>query len=468
MLLDDLAASLREAGLAPGGLCVLGFSGGPDSAALLHAVQAAGWRPLVAHLDHGLRPESAAQAKQADAVAAAYGLAFVMERADVAGRAQSEGQSIEEAARAARYEFLFRLARERNAQAVLVAHTADDQAETILMHLLRGAGAAGLRGMPLRLLPNPWSDTIPLVRPVLGASRAEVLVYCAEHNLQTLHDPSNDDPAYFRNMLRHEVLPGLEQAAPGFKRRLLQTSELLAADQALIEQLAGQAWRRCLAQRGAGFVGLQRTALAAEPLALQRGVLRRAAAELRRAARDVGYAQIEQARAALMDSNSRRQDWFGGLVIMAEGEMLWLAERAAELPEPWPQAPEDAVHVEAPGSLQLNAGWRLELSEASAPPAPGENNDRYQTWLNLEAAGAELCVRRPRPGDRVAPLGMGGTQKLSDLFINAKLPRRARAAWPLVCRGDEIIWVPGYCLAEAYAVRGELGAVLRAKLVKGG
>jgi tRNA(Ile)-lysidine synthase len=467
MPFDDLAASLRDAGgLHPARPIVLGFSGGPDSAALLHGLHAAGWPLLVAHLDHGLRPESAGEALAAAETAARYCLPFFSERADVAARAQGEGLSIEEAARAARYEFLFRVASQQGAQAVLTAHTADDQSETILMHLLRGAGPAGLRGMPARLLPNPWSRDIPLVRPLLQVTRQEVLAYCTQHGLRPLHDPSNANPAFFRNKLRHELLPLMESYAPGFKRRLRQTGELLAADVALIEELTAGAWQRCLAQRGPGFVGLQRRALQTEPLALQRGVLRRAAAELRPHERDVSYAQIEHALEAIAVGHGAPQDWFAGLVILVEGDLAWLAEREAELPAAWPQAPERAVHIEAPGRALLNAGWRLELAEAEAPNAPAQNADRYQAWLDLERTGAELTVSRPRPGDRIAALGLGGTQKLADLFTNEKLPRRARAAWPLLCKGDEILWVPGYRIAEHFRVQAGTRRALRARLVQ--
>lgn len=465
MPFDGLAASLNvTGGLDPARPSVLGFSGGPDSAALLHALHAAGWPLLVAHLDHGLRPESVAEARAAAETAAGYGLPFFTERADVAARAERAGQSIEEAARAARYEFLFRVAGQQGAQAVLTAHTADDQSETILMHLLRGAGPAGLRGMPARLLPNPWSEDIPLVRPLLQVSREEVLAYCSQHSLQPLHDPSNTDPAFFRNKLRHEMLPLMESYAPGFKRRLRQTGELLAADVALIDELTASAWRRCLAQRGPGFVGLQRTALQAEPLALQRGVLRRAAGELRPQQRDVSYAQVEHALEAIAAGHSVAQDWFAGLVVLVEGDMAWLAERKAELPAAWPQAPESAMHIEAPGSALLNGGWRLDLAEGEPPAGRADNADRYQAWLDLERSGAELTLRRPRPGDRIAALGLGGTQKLADLFTNEKLPRRARAAWPLLCKSDEILWVPGYRIAEPFRLQAGTRRALHARL----
>src|SRR5690606_32118884 len=133
----------------------------------------------------------------------------------------------------------------------------------------------------------------------------------------------------------------------------------------------------------------------------------------------------------------------------------WLAERGAELPAAWPQASEASLALEAPTSVALGAGWQLHLSEVRAPvhamPA-----DKHQAWLDAGLA-AQLVLRRPQPGDRVALAQ--GRQKLSDLFINAKLPLRARAAWPLLCAGDEIVWVPGLRLADGYAARPGIAAL---------
>ncbi|QYK51914.1 MAG: tRNA lysidine(34) synthetase TilS [Anaerolineales bacterium] len=452
------AATLER--LEPGRLLVLGFSGGPDSAATLHALHAAGWPLLAAHLDHGLRPESAGEAQAAAAVAAACGVGFASQRVDVAALAAANGQTIEEAAREARYVFLFGLAHEHGAQAVVVAHNADDQAETILMHLLRGAGPQGLQGMPDVWLPNPWSERVALVRPLLGSSRSDVLAYCEAHELAVLHDQSNEDQMFFRNKVRHELLPRMEQFAPGVKGRLVQTGELLAAEEVVLRATAEDAWRRSLAAAGPGYVGLQRSALQAEPLALQRRVLQRAARLLRLQGAELSFALVEQARDAL-HGEAGPYDWFDGLVILAEGERLWLAERSAQLPALWPQTPQDDQHLETPAAVPLGKGWILRLDESEA--RVGVAADVYETWLDAERTGGELTLRRPRPGDRMALAQ--GSQKLSDVFINAKLPQRARAAWPLLCKGDEVVWAPGLRLAHGYAAKAGQPA-LHARVIK--
>lgn len=457
----------RDCAVAPGQTIVLGFSGGPDSLALLHALCPLGQPLIAAHLDHALRPASAAEAERAGQMAEAMKVPFITERAEVAGYAKEQGLSVEEAARELRYRFLFRVAAEQGAAAVAVAHHADDQVETVLMHLLRGAGMAGLRGMAWRALPHAWSETLPLVRPLLGTWRQEILEYCAAHRLDPIQDPSNQERTYFRNQLRHELTPQLERLAPGFKRRLAQSADLLAADYELIAMIVGEAWQRCLVAQGEGYLQFAKTALLAEPLAAQRGLLRRALAELRPAQSELDFASVQRALELIEDSHATGSvDWTAGLYLLVEGDSLWIADRAAELPVDWPAAPEGAVNLEVPVEIALNVGWQLKMSQVDRSNA---SLDGFQAQLDLDRVGEELVLRRPRPGDRFQPLGMArGRLKLSDFFINEKLPQRARRAWPLVCRaaGDEIVWVPGHRLAHAYRLQEDTKRVLEMRMEK--
>lgn len=465
MDLQKLRAKLQtECSLDPHRLIVLGFSGGPDSLTLLHLLHQLSLPVLAAHLDHGLRPGSANDARQAQQLAAELGVPFVSQRANAGAYATEHGKSVEEAARELRYRFLFDVAERERAQAVAVAHNANDQAETVLMHLLRGAGPAGLRGMAARALPNSWSETIPLVRPLLGTWRGEIEAYCAKHNLQPLIDESNSDVTYFRNRLRHETLPTLEELAPGFRGRLNQTANLVSADAALIEGLAAVAWRRVLRDRQTQIVRFDRVAFLAEPLALQRALVRMAAGELLPALRDLDFGAVER---VLMVAQGARviapRPWLSGLVLLAENNDLWFAIEDATLFVEWPQGPAQAVHLEVPAKLPLGVGWQLSVASAALagerPPADG-----FHAWLDCDAAGEEFTVRRRKPGDSFQPLGMQGSQKLSDFFVNEKVPQRARDAWPLVCKGEEIVWVPGYRLAHPYRLRDLTSRVIKFKL----
>jgi len=433
---------------------VLGFSGGPDSLALLHALKNLRVKIIVVHFDHSLRSESAEEALRAGRIAKTYGYPFFSERGDVTTYADQQSMSVEEAARVLRYAFLFRVAQKQGAQAVAVAHNADDQAETLLMHLLRGAGSRGLRGMSPRLVPNPWSQTIPLVRPLLVIWRREIEEYCQVNGLQPLMDRTNFDTTYFRNLLRHELLPNLEGVSPGFKRRLNQTADLIGTEVELIHSLGKEAWKHCLRLRGTDYIQLDRASFLAEPLAMQRVLIHRAAEELRPGLRDLEYKAVVSALELAHQKMSTPQDWTSGLCVLTEGNRFWIADWEAELPVDWPQAPENEIHIEVPGGFDLNRGWRLELTEDGNPQAATQNQDPFQAWLDQDRVGEELILRRRQPGDRFQPLGMeNGMQKLAEFMINEKLPRRARETWPLLCKGNEIVWVPGYRLGNPYRLR---------------
>ena len=235
-MLTDIQFNLRErCDLGISSKVILGVSGGPDSLCLLHLLWKLGMPVVVAHLDHQLRPESAEDAGFVAHFAAELGLPFSLGREDVQALADRGSVSIEEAARTARYSFLFAEAERLGAEAVAVAHTADDQIETILMHLLRGAGLAGLRGMSYRSLPTQWNNRIPLVRPLLGSWRSQVMAYLDSNHLVPLQDSSNQDVRFYRNAIRHRVLPFLEQGQPRLRERLWQMTKTLSDDYTIVE-----------------------------------------------------------------------------------------------------------------------------------------------------------------------------------------------------------------------------------------
>jgi tRNA(Ile)-lysidine synthase len=464
--IENLGPILSEkCRLPPDSKLILGFSGGPDSLALLHALSNERLNLIAAHLDHGIREDSATDAKDAEALAADLGIPFLTKRKDVPLHADRHSMSIEEAAREVRYEFLFRVAAQKNADGVAVAHNADDQVETVLMHLLRGSGSAGLRGMTWRSSPNPWSTTIPLIRPFLCTWRTEIMDYIQSNGLQPLHDESNMDSTYFRNRLRNELLPRLDEVAPGIRTRLLQTAALLAAESEFLEIQAEHAWKRCLSLSVEGCFQLDRSAFLDEPLALQRLLLRRAAIQLLPGVRDLDFESVQLALSIARQGGTSPVDWFAGLCIFVEEEKIWIAGWEVDLPVEWPQI-ENPVHLEIPINITVGNRWSFQFEEKK-PANVYTNTDGYQAWLDYDRVGDELVLRSRKPGDRFQPLGMeDGSQKLSDFMINHRMPKRAREKWPLLCKGDEIIWVPGYQLAHSYRLRDDTARSLHVSLVR--
>jgi tRNA(Ile)-lysidine synthase len=378
---------------------------------------------------------------------------------------------VEEAAREARYRFLFEKAGEFETQAVAVGHTADDQVETVLMHLLRGAGLSGLSGMPARALPNAWSETIPLVRPLLGYWREQTEEYCRAQSLEPLIDPTNVDPTYYRNRLRRELIPYLESYNHSVKQVLWRTADILRGDLEIVTQAVEAAWSESLVRSGLGYVALSKSALLEQNKGLQRQVIRQAIAALRPGLRDVDYAAVERTLETLNDPTPRTGiDLIAGLKLITEEGLLWVADWNAELPrEDWPQSPPGKTVLHVPGEVALPAGWRLVIREEADPhparQAAYANPDPFQAWIALDGFAGQLCLRARQAGDLFKPLGLGGhSMKLAEFMINQKIPRLLRDSWPLVCAGEEIVWIPGLRSAHSFQVEDRTQRILHLQL----
>lgn len=285
---------------------VLAVSGGADSLCLADAVLALAaehaLRPIIAHLDHGLRSEAArADAEFVRAFAHERQVPCVIERADVAAAAQARKQSLEVAGRELRYRFLARVANENRADLVALAHHADDQAETVLLRLLRGTGLSGLRGMQLRS-PLPTAPHLTAVRPLLRITRAEIEQYCRERGLEPRRDASNDELDYARNRIRHELLPMLERYNPNIRSVLTRLADTVATDLEIIEQATHDAFARVarpIAHRDTSGIEVDRDAWRAFSPGLQRATLREAVRRLQGDVTNLKYAAIEEARDVL-------------------------------------------------------------------------------------------------------------------------------------------------------------------------
>jgi tRNA(Ile)-lysidine synthase len=436
---------------------LLGVSGGADSLCLMDILAGAGYRLTVAHLNHSLRAEADAEAEQVEAYARKIGVDFIGGKVDVRKVKEDKHLTLEEAARKARYEFLFEKACLIGAQAVAVAHTADDQVETILMHLLRGAGLAGLKGMLNRTLPTTWSREIPLVRPLLGIWRAEVLEYVLSRGYEPVYDASNLDITYSRNRVRHELIPMLESYHPGARRRLWQTGEVLQEDYLYIQEQVRSAWDSCVLSVGDSGVVFTRQLCLAQPKAIQRYLLKMGIETLRPGIRNLDFYTLEKAQRFLAQpTRTGKIELSDGLLLYQRGERLIISVAGSDpFVRDFPRlSPGGKLILESPGMLRLDDGWALHAKLVSNSTVLMEliqaNSDPYQAWLDAEGVNFPLTVRSRLPGDRFTPLGMDWhSMKLADFMVNVKLPKEARRDWPLVCancdpEGEIILWVAGF------------------------
>jgi tRNA(Ile)-lysidine synthase len=475
-LLRNVQKYIDDHGLIPqGSRIVVGVSGGPDSVTLLHLLkQLSGPMELklhVAHLNHSIRGEDADEDEAFVAhLAKVWDLACTTRRANVPAIARSEKITLEEAARKERYVFLAEVAAEFRAVLIAVGHNADDQAETILMHLLRGAGPSGLRGMlpstPLkkwRMFPldNLSGLELTIIRPLLGTARVDIETYIEELGLQTRFDRSNLDTTYFRNKLRHEVIPFLEQINPRISVRLQNLADVIRADYELIQEYISVAWDALLVSAYSDALTFDLMRWREQPLAVQRSVIRHAVYRLCGNLRDVGFSHVEQAVAVAQNGKTGAQATLpNGLHLTVEHSTLTIASgNAVHLPpdRPW-LIPGTTIEVQIPGVTQLPYGWTLHAQRAKhwCLEVIADNVNALVAWVDGAVLGDKPVLRTRQRGERLRLQGMnGGTIKLSDFLINVKIPRLWRDRLPLFVADDAILWVTGLRLCHNALVKRE-------------
>ncbi|MBI5825414.1 MAG: tRNA lysidine(34) synthetase TilS [Chloroflexi bacterium] len=453
--IDDILKN--ECGLVKGRPIVAGVSGGPDSLCLMETLRQAGYPVIVAYFDHQLRPESGIDARMVEKTANRLMLSCFVDGADVRAHAEEKKLSVEEAARNLRYRFMFDLARRYNAQAVAVGHTADDQVETVLMHFLRGSGITGLKGMSYRSIIPVFDAELPIVRPLLDMWREETVVYCAVNGLRPHYDSSNDSLNFQRNRIRHLLIPNLETYNPKFREAILRMSQSLKGDYTFVMETLENAWMQTVVTADKESITFDFSLLSVCSLGLQRNLIKHAMQILRPGV-DVTFSVLERATNLIRQgAPSLRVDLKAGLRMFREANHIYIGTLDAELPfDLWPQLmDENPIIITPPGQAALAGGWKIGCERWHLPALAREqaerNDDQFQVWLDAEHLPDSLELRPRRQGDHFAPLGMDGhSQKLSDFFVNEKVPQRARERWPLLCAGDEIIWVPGYRPAHPY------------------
>ena len=470
-----VAAFLAEHEILPtGARVVVGVSGGADSLCLLDTLHSMGYRVVVAHLDHHLRRGSWKDAEFVLRVAAGYGVPAAVERLPK-GALPIHGSTLEEGARLLRYRFLARVAREQRAAYVAVGHTADDQAETILMHLLRGAGSRGLRGMlpttPLAEALGPDNPCdVSLVRPLLVVTRAMTEAHCRTLHLRPRRDATNADPAYFRNRLRHRLLPKLARYNPRIREVLVRLGDVMQAEVAHLDAQVLSRIPDTLFERSPGAWAIRRDKYLREPKALQMALLREAARRAATGSRDFGHEAATRAHRWMLESRTgKRLALPGRRELVDEGSLVVFQAvgTLARYPE-YPQLEDDrSQDGSLPFQLMLDNGWTLAGRTKAAPPSPEEDRDPMSVSFDASFVKGGLVIHPSRPGDRIA-LETGKTGKVSDLLINRHIPRGARRRWPVVSDEVGILWVAGLRRAARAPIRPGTRPIVELRLMSPG
>ncbi len=453
-LRDKVRHTVEKFGLlTPGETVVVGVSGGPDSVALLHLL--ADLRPEyrlalhVAHLNHHLRPEAADDAAFVRQMASELGLPVTVEAMDVRTLASTEKRSLEEAGRQARYAMYARVAAATGASRVATAHTRDDQIETVAMRLLQGAAWDALAGIPEA---RPLGAAT-VVRPLIETSRAEILEYLHARQIPWREDPTNRDQRFLRNWVRMTWLPALDAYAPE-GRSLLWDLCILARD---ADRLMWQVAEGVMAgaQRAERTVGFALETLQNLPRDVRQRVIRLAAREI--CGTELAPHDVVAVRASdVVTGRVGRELRLAGCAIRRGYGTVEVS--AAE------GAPVRAYRLPVPGRVEaaaFGAVFTAEVVDRSAlPPVVGGAHD--EVYLDRSAVGPELLVRVWRHGDRFSPLGLRGSKKVHDIFVDRKIPRWERSRIPLVTgAAGRILWIVGHAVADPAKVTAATTQVVR-------
>jgi len=426
----------------PGDRIVVAFSGGSDSSALLALLleirEKWSLDLVLAHLDHRLRKGAAGDVRFARETARRLGLRACLGRADVKGLARKRRLNIEEAGRLVRYEFLALTAREVEASWVATGHTLTDQAETVLMRLLRGSGRSGLTGI------HPEKDGL-IIRPLLDFERGELRAFLKKRKWTWREDESNRDPSFLRSRIRRELIPLLEKKfEPAAVRHLAQAAAILRDENAVLADLAGRRARAVLSRDESGPV-LDRTRLRRIPAGLRRLVVRVFIRELKGDLRDVSFKDVE-AVAALGPNKEIVLN--SGLILRREGD------RISRKRPPRP-APRFDFLWDGRGILPIpGAGFSLRGRFLSGRLAGSlDFDDERRAYCDASRLSFPLRVRKRAAGDRYRPFGAPGAKKTKEILRAKKVPLAMRDRLPVVCSGGRIVWIPGLPAAEEFRVK---------------
>ena len=451
--------SLVTNGLSHGSILVVAVSGGPASLALLYALnrikKELGLNLYGAHLNHQLRGvHSTEDAEFTSDCFKKLGIPFSTEKVDTLKFQDKHKLSIEQAARELRYNFLSKVAKEQNATAITLGHTSDDQAETVLMHIIRGSGLNGLKGMEETSSRVINSNKVTLSRPLLSVSRAESVNYCCLLKLIPRLDASNLSPKLKRNQIRMQLLPLLNEYNPAVKEALIRLSHSAKTDLEYIRNVVDDIWPD-IANHYQNHTEISKSQFSKLAPAIQYHVLRKAITTVKGNLEDVRQEHIYE-MAHLMKGQAGKHSILPGRLRFSIGYDSGILTSFKSDPCPIPAI--TRIHDLKVPADNLIPGWSITTILNTQVDQPIDMHSQreamlvypvtHKATLDYDKLGGNLRIRSRGTGDRFHPLGMTQAKKLQDFMVDSKIPQSWRNHIPLVVSPKGIIWVVGWRIAE--------------------
>ncbi len=457
MLIDKIKKTADKFGLLEKGDPVLvAVSGGPDSTALLLALNALKYdykfRLHIAHFDHMFRSseETSKDYEYVSALAKQLKLPLIFGRSDVPKYAKETGLSLEEAAREKRYEFLLKAAEDSGAKKIALGHTIDDQAETILMRLIRGAGLSGLRGIP----PSRRINGFLIVRPLIESWRKEVESYLRGMKIEPRQDITNLMSKFLRNRIRHELMLLLEKYNPSIKLGLARTAQSLTYDYEVLSDLVNKEFPKCAKIKNSS-VEINLPVFLDEKTGLRRGMLRKAIETVKGDLRRIDYSHIEEIE-SLLSADKGALDLPDKIRATKTKDLLLLSRIAGAQPA----VPKIWRQLSVPGRTlipELKLSFEAKFVKTGLEFGKPKNVE----YLDYDRIKGDLHVKTRDKGDRFRPLGMSRDKKLQDFFVDEKVSRSQRNLVPIVVSGNKIIWVCGLRLSDEVKITSDSKRILK-------
>ena len=428
---------------------VVAVSGGPDSLSLMLLLNEIrlehGFKLCAAHLDHSLRKESSSEAKYVSKTGSDLGIPVILDRKDVRLHSKKYGLSIEEAARNIRYDFLSNTARINGANAIAVGHTSDDQVETILMHLIRGSGIAGLTGMGQNSYwPSKTStNKIAIVRPLLNASHQETQEYCAHMGFIPINDLSNLSDEFTRNSIRLNLLPLLQRYNPKVKESILRLAHSVSQDQSFILSETNKAKYRITEQTNTGF-SVDRTKFQSMPYSLRNSLLRVLYHEISGTYSRLTNRHLQSMLYLASGNSGKMLNLPGHIIFSVEYSRISIDLVKSAQTDIQDKSIEHPLRI--PGETVL-PNW-IAISNINNQPVHTSNEIQNIANLDIDKIGNNLRFRTRQKGDVFQPLGMTGHKNLGEFLTDSKVPRHLRDKIPLLASDLGIAWVIGTRIAN--------------------
>lgn len=439
---------------------IVAVSGGADSVALLHILHHLSvtwnWRLIVAHVNHQFRgDESDEEAESVRRLAKTFEMPCEIGNINVPEYIQRHSLNTQAAAREKRYQFLFQIAKQFNAQKLALGHHADDQAETLLMRLVRGSSPSGLSGMPIRRM----EQKVELVRPLLRIYKSELLEFCNERSIHFCEDSSNKERKYIRNQVRLDMMPFLQRWNRQLPESLNRLSSMMKDEDDFMESETKRRFEQIINATPKDCF-FSRESYLTLPVALQRRLITLILKYLSPKAETYDYTKVELIRSALIQTNTP------SMVLHLNEHISFIREY-------------DQIHM-GQGKLEPHndyayitdtfpfhqtiseAGMEIFMDVKTGEDIfPVKNKDLNQMHLDLDQIALPIMIRNRRQGDRINIVGLKGTKKVKDIFIDEKVPPSQRERIPIIVDADgQLLWIPGIRKSEQSAVTGHTVRIL--------